>query len=441
MVMSATVSVEAFAQTNLGCGATGCSGNCSVGAGQPCVSANNSSSGNGLSAQTSDAFAIVGTDNGHGNGVGGVFTSNGTGNAVSAVAAGYESASGYAISANSYYNTGVYATGGGSGYGIYATAANDAGHFVSTGSGHDGVYADSGSSGVAGVYATGNEYGVYATSAENTAGEAAGYFDATSTGSDANAVAAVVAGTGTGVYARTYDGYGVYAIDQGTSGGGTAMYGLSDKGTGIYGESDASGGIGVYGDATASNGYAIYGYNNGASGYAGYFNGRTNTTGCIQYNGTNEFGCSSDRRLKKDIKPISGALEALLRLKGVTYDWIKPEAQGRHAEERQTGFIAQDVEGVFPNWVDVNKDGYKTLMIQPNQVTALEVESIRELKTQHDEDLTRIKKLEERLDALQNGRDPITGGVGVGRGTLLFAGLGILGLFGASRRKRAEKQA
>jgi hypothetical protein len=212
-------------------------------------------------------------------------------------------------------------------------------------------------------------------------------------------VTAYTTGSGNyGLYADAASADGVYA----TSANGNGVYGtVGTSSAGVYGNNTSTGdgvigvagsGNGVYGLSTGT-GVGVYGGNSG-TGYAGYFHGSTNTTGCIQYNGTNEFGCSSDRRLKQNIAPLTDALNTLLRLKGVTYDWKKPEEQGKNARMRQTGFIAQDVEGVFPNWVDENADGYKTLAIQPAQVTALEVESIRALKLQNDLLTDRVKELE-----------------------------------------------
>lgn len=66
-------------------------------------------------------------------------------------------------------------------------------------------------------------------------------------------------------------------------------------------------------------------------------------------------GCAaSDRRLKKNIAPVKGALEKLIALNGVTFEWKDP-AKG---STRQIGLIAQDVLPQFPEAVEQNSKGY-----------------------------------------------------------------------------------
>jgi hypothetical protein len=59
---------------------------------------------------------------------------------------------------------------------------------------------------------------------------------------------------------------------------------------------------------------------------------------------------SSDARVKKNIRPMADGLDKLTKLRGVTFEWVNPED---HANQTgtQAGFVAQEVEKVFPNWV------------------------------------------------------------------------------------------
>ena len=66
---------------------------------------------------------------------------------------------------------------------------------------------------------------------------------------------------------------------------------------------------------------------------------------------------------------------------------------------KQIGFIAQDVEKVFPQWVEKDGEGYKTLTLRGFE--ALAVESIRELKKENDSLKEANKQLESRLKALE----------------------------------------
>jgi hypothetical protein len=61
---------------------------------------------------------------------------------------------------------------------------------------------------------------------------------------------------------------------------------------------------------------------------------------------------SSDRRLKKDILPMDSMLDKVMALKPVTFRYKKNDS----SKPVSFGFIAQDVEEVLPELVDVKKD-------------------------------------------------------------------------------------
>jgi len=111
---------------------------------------------------------------------------------------------------------------------------------------------------------------------------------------------------------------------------------------------------------------------------------------------------SSDIRLKKNVQPLSSALDRLLALRGVTYEWKEPEKHGNQVGT-QIGMIAQEVEKVFPDWVEMGEDGYRTLTVRGS--TALTVEAFRELRAEKDAEIAaqaeRIAQLESRLNRLE----------------------------------------
>ena len=111
--------------------------------------------------------------------------------------------------------------------------------------------------------------------------------------------------------------------------------------------------------------------------------------------GTTTWATTSDKRLKKDIQPIGDALAQLLALKGVSYLWRNPENHGNRTGQ-QLGFIAQDMQEVFPSWVKQGGDGY--LNINPVGLEALTVEAIRTLHQQTQEE---NKLLKEKIDSLE----------------------------------------
>tara|TARA_Y100000780_G_scaffold232593_1_gene268286 strand:+ start:153542 stop:155455 length:1914 start_codon:yes stop_codon:yes gene_type:complete len=63
---------------------------------------------------------------------------------------------------------------------------------------------------------------------------------------------------------------------------------------------------------------------------------------------------SSDVNLKEEIKPIDKSLESILSLQPVRYFW---KDRGLRGEKEQFGFIAQEVQTVYPELVSENKDG------------------------------------------------------------------------------------
>jgi hypothetical protein len=78
----------------------------------------------------------------------------------------------------------------------------------------------------------------------------------------------------------------------------------------------------------------------------------------------------SDLRLKKDIKPITYALQKVEQLQGVTYSRLE-------SDTRQTGLIAQDVQAVLPEAVVEQEDGMLTVAY--GNMMGLMVEAIKEL--------------------------------------------------------------
>jgi hypothetical protein len=102
----------------------------------------------------------------------------------------------------------------------------------------------------------------------------------------------------------------------------------------------------------------------------------------------------SDRRTKTSIAPIDGALDSLLKLRGVTFEYANPSAVGE-LPGTHIGMVAQDVEQVFPSWVDTGDDGYKRVTYRGFE--ALAVEAIRELEKQNQELRQQIEALSDAM--------------------------------------------
>jgi hypothetical protein len=102
---------------------------------------------------------------------------------------------------------------------------------------------------------------------------------------------------------------------------------------------------------------------------------------------TGTMASSSDIRLKKDIEPITGALDKVQALNGVTFEYLDD-----NITDRATGLIAQDVQAVLPEAVIENANGH--LAVGYGNMVGLLVEAIKEL-TQANQELTaRVETLE-----------------------------------------------
>jgi hypothetical protein len=96
---------------------------------------------------------------------------------------------------------------------------------------------------------------------------------------------------------------------------------------------------------------------------------------------------SSDMRLKKNVMNLESALQSLLKLRGVTFEYKDPKAINE-LDGQRIGVIAQEVEKVFPDWVEDREDGYKTVTFRGFE--ALTVEALRELRTEKDQQIAKL---------------------------------------------------
>ena len=145
------------------------------------------------------------------------------------------------------------------------------------------------------------------------------------------------------------------------------------------------------------------------------------------------------RRLKKDVRSLKDALPRLLQLRGVSYEYKDPAAIHERPGE-QVGMIAQEVEEVFPDWVDESADGYKRLtfrgfealavealrelhedIIEKDSQIAVQATQIAELRTENEEMWKRLAALDTRGDAFAALSLPVG---------LMIPALGLFGLFG-----------
>ena len=98
---------------------------------------------------------------------------------------------------------------------------------------------------------------------------------------------------------------------------------------------------------------------------------------------------NSDRRLKTNIAPLTGALANVQKLRGVTYEFVP----GKGPAGEQIGFIAQELEKIYPQLVLTDpKTGLKS--VNYVQTTPILVEAIKDLQQQVNDLTQRTKQLE-----------------------------------------------
>jgi Chaperone of endosialidase len=118
---------------------------------------------------------------------------------------------------------------------------------------------------------------------------------------------------------------------------------------------------------------------------------KLHVVGNICYTGA--IAACSDSRYKTNINPIQNSLEKLMLLQGVNYFWKASEYSNMNFSERkQIGFIAQDLEKVFPEMVFTDDKGYKS--IDYSRLTPVLVETIKEQQKE-------IENLSRRLNAIE----------------------------------------
>jgi hypothetical protein len=143
-----------------------------------------------------------------------------------------------------------------------------------------------------------------------------------------------------------------WAVNGYTSFNAGATYGLRQAGStgtwgGVQGETTAgitANSSGVQGGAGANNHNGVLGQKpTGGAGWGGLFLNDLGYTGF--------FGVASDRNVKTDILPIKSALSRIMKLDGKTYKYAAPYNQFLGGDEVTYGFIAQEVEALFPEMV------------------------------------------------------------------------------------------
>jgi len=110
--------------------------------------------------------------------------------------------------------------------------------------------------------------------------------------------------------------------------------------------------------------------------------GNINLTGIVT---ATDFNSTSDARLKTNIQVISDPLDKIVRINGVSFDWINDNTS-------TMGVIADNIQEVLPELVRTSTADYKT--VNYNGLIGLLIEVAKDQQTQ-------INSLKERLSQLE----------------------------------------
>jgi len=189
-----------------------------------------------------------------------------------------------------------------------------------------------------------------------------------------------------------------------------AVLGLSSNTT-----NTGRGGIGVMGSANNERGNAIEAalyFSGNYFGWGGYFNADLYCAGTFY---------GSDRRLKRDVEPITDALTAINNLEPVSYFYDTETYPGIGLDENRKsfGFIAQELETIFPEMVKekllvlnsnrerkagVNSERKTDLFKVVNYTLLVPIltQAIKEQQVIIEEQDSKIETLENRLNTIES---------------------------------------
>ena len=110
---------------------------------------------------------------------------------------------------------------------------------------------------------------------------------------------------------------------------------------------------------------------------------------------------TSDKRLKKNIEPLSNMLDRIQQLEPVSFHRLTQDDN----EQRELGFLAQDVNKIFHNTkIAKLKGDYWTLTY--DNFGTIAIAGIKELKDKTDREIQELKELNKlliaRIEKLEN---------------------------------------
>jgi hypothetical protein len=276
--------------------------------------------------------------------------------------------------AGSENGTGVYGDGGQ--YGVYGESSSSNGIGVYGIAESYGVNGTSTSSYGAGVHGWGTKYGIYGECP--TPSGYAGYFSG-------NLAITGNVGIGTSDPGYRLDVAGSINLNKGST--GSAIYCNGNEALWFDGD------VFSWGYQSQLN-YFARPVAIGTNSYTGYL---LTVNGTAAKPGSTAWTTWSDSRLKDIQGNYEKGLKEIILLQPVKYNYKKDNACKLPYDINYVGFVAQDVQKVFPEAIAEGKDGYLTLDV--NSINIALVNAVKELKTENDKLKERLTKLEKLMEA------------------------------------------
>jgi hypothetical protein len=111
----------------------------------------------------------------------------------------------------------------------------------------------------------------------------------------------------------------------------------------------------------------------------------------------------SDIRWKTNIAAYENALDKLMQISGVNFEWKNKESgHWKFPDGNQLGVIAQEVEKVIPELVKTNGEGYK--LVDYTKLSVVLIEAVKEQQMMIEElqkENRRLQNIEQRLNKLE----------------------------------------
>ncbi len=152
----------------------------------------------------------------------------------------------------------------------------------------------------------------------------------------------------------------------------------------FYGRDTATTGFsfGVLGETLSNSGAGVDGYASSTTGANAGVRGRSDSNSGFDFfaagQGT-DYGSSSSRRWKSDIRNIDHPLDKISRLRGVYYTWDE-----EHGGQHDLGMIAEEVGQVLPEIVNYEENGIDAIGMDYGKMTPLLVEAVNALRAENE---------------------------------------------------------